>query len=157
MANEIEYLHLQYVPTGNIFKIPADEAKEILKSDRGNYKILDEHFVDDVEEVEVTSTFEKVVDDATKDEIDVAAREEELNLKKVAELAEICKEKGIEIAKSDKKADLIRKILLDEEKPTEEIAEECKKCYADGKTPADEDCLNCIVKNAETKESPIEE
>lgn len=44
-----------------------------------------------------------------------------------------------------------------EEKSTKEIVKECKQCYADGKTPANEDCLTCIFKNEETEEKPIEE
>ncbi len=66
MANKIKYLHLKYIPTGNVFKLPEKEAKEILRSDRGNYKITDAKFVDDTTAKAETTVSQQVVDDTTE-------------------------------------------------------------------------------------------
>ena len=42
-------MKLLYIPTGNVFTLPDEEALKIMRSDRGNYKILDAGFVDEEE------------------------------------------------------------------------------------------------------------
>lgn len=54
---------LMFIPTGNVFVLPEVDAIKFLKSDRGNYKILDEDFVDEVEEVKETTVYEQVVEE----------------------------------------------------------------------------------------------
>ena len=44
-------MKLLYTPTGNVFTLPDEEALKIMRSDRGNYKILDAGFVDEEEPV----------------------------------------------------------------------------------------------------------
>jgi hypothetical protein len=44
-------MKLLYIPTGNVFTLPDEEALKIMRSDRGNYKILDAGFVDEEEPV----------------------------------------------------------------------------------------------------------
>ena len=54
-------MKLKYIPTGIVFELPELDAVKYFKSDRGNYQILDENFVDDVKEVVETTTYDKVV------------------------------------------------------------------------------------------------
>lgn len=54
-------MKLQYIPTGIIFELPETDAVKIFRSDKGNYKILDKNFVDEVKTVEETTTYSKVV------------------------------------------------------------------------------------------------
>lgn len=44
-------MKLLYIPTGNVFTLPDEEALKIKKADRGNYKILDAGYVDAEETV----------------------------------------------------------------------------------------------------------
>lgn len=102
----MEYTSIKYIPTGNIFKMPTEDVKEILKTDRGNFEIVGgENIPEEKQEIDETTTYEMVVDDA-----DEAFKK---NLKKmtVPELIEFCNEHNIVFDKNDKKADLIQKII----------------------------------------------
>ena len=44
-------MKLLYIPTGNVFTLPDEEALKIKQMDRGNYKILDAGYVDQEETV----------------------------------------------------------------------------------------------------------
>lgn len=76
-------LKLLYVPTGNIFNLPDEEALRIKGEDRGNnYKILNPEFKDEPEVIEEPKTVrELVMPDAPKEkEIELPpAKQEELD------------------------------------------------------------------------------
>jgi hypothetical protein len=69
----IKTFNLKFIPTGNVFNLPEKEAIEILKTDRGNYQIIDKDFIDDIEnenekekekeKEKETSTYEQVVEE----------------------------------------------------------------------------------------------
>lgn len=66
-------MKLLYIPTGNVFTLPDEEAVRIKKNDRGNYKILDAGYVDP-EEVQVLppkTVKELVLVEETKEEEEV--------------------------------------------------------------------------------------
>ena len=118
----MQYTSIKFIPTGNIFKMPTENAKEILKDDRGNfYEIVEGVDIPkEVEEVKETNTYNMVVeeeqtvkaDEETSTEaVEEKPLEEKLADMKVAELATYCDEHEIKYNKSDKKADLIQKIL----------------------------------------------
>lgn len=141
MANttkEIVYAQLLFKPTKNVFKIPRDEAIEIYRNDTFNYEILGEDLTPPV--VEETTVSQQVLEDDTQeqpienvitdvvvvakenkaadvveDDIVTEAQETEtaLNKLKVADLIATCEARGIKYNSSDKKADLIKKILED--------------------------------------------
>ena len=118
---EIKEVKLKYVPTGIVFSMPKEDAIEIMKTDRGNYEAVDFKFPEAKEIVE-TTTFEQVVESDEEKEYDREAREKELKKLKVADLIAYCDENKIAYAKTDKKADLIEKIIEAETK--NEAAEE---------------------------------
>ena len=118
---EIKEVKLKYVPTGIIFSMPKEDAIEIMKTDRGNYEAVDFKFPEAKEIVE-TTTFEQVVESDEEKEYDREAREKELKKLKVADLIAFCDENKIAYAETDKKADLIEKIIEAETK--NEAAEE---------------------------------
>lgn len=118
---EIKEVKLKYVPTGIIFSMPKEDAVEIMKTDRGNYEAVDFKFPEAKEIVE-TTTFEQVVESDEEKEYDREAREKELKKLKVADLIAFCDENKIAYAETDKKADLIEKIIEAETK--NEAAEE---------------------------------
>lgn len=76
-------LKLLYVPTGNIFNLPDEEALRIKSEDRGNnYKILNPEFKDEPEVIDEPKTVrELVMPDAPKEkEIELPpAKQEELD------------------------------------------------------------------------------
>ena len=120
----MQYTSIKFIPTGNIFKMPTENAKEILKDDRGNfYKVVEGVDIPkEVEEVKETNTYNMVVeeeqtvkaDEETSTEaVEEKPLEEKLADMKVAELTTYCDEHEIKYKKSDKKADLIQKILED--------------------------------------------
>lgn len=126
----MEYTSIKFIPTGNIFKMPTKDAAEILKNDRGNYEIVDgKDIPEEKEEIQETTTYEKVVEEETETEITEEVEEEteaqneqieEINentLKKmkVPELIQYCENNNIKFEKDDKKNDLIQKILNKEE------------------------------------------
>lgn len=118
---EIKEVKLKYVPTGIVFSMPKEDAIEIMKTDRGNYEAVDFKFPEAKEIVE-TTTFEQVVESDEEKEYDRDAREKELKKLKVADLIAYCDENKIAYAETDKKADLIEKIIEAETK--NEAAEE---------------------------------
>lgn len=118
---EIKEVKLKYVPTGIIFSMPKEDAIEIMKTDRGNYEAVDFKFPEAKEIVE-TTTFEQVVESDEEKEYDREAREKELKKLKVADLIAYCDKNKIAYAETDKKADLIEKIIEAETK--NEAAEE---------------------------------
>lgn len=70
-------LHLKFIPTGNVFVLPEEVAKEFLKSDRGNYQIVDEDFVEEVEEIKETTVYEQVVEEQEETQEDFVEEVEE--------------------------------------------------------------------------------
>lgn len=62
-------LKLLYIPTGNVFTLPDEEALKIKASDRGNYKILDAGYTEEKEEVlEEKTVRELIMPDKEEDE-----------------------------------------------------------------------------------------
>ena len=119
----MQFTSIKFIPTGNIFKMPTQNAKEILKDDRGNfYEVVEGVDIPkEVEEVKETTTYNMVVEETVKAEEETSTEaveekplEEKLAGMKVAELATYCDEHEIKYNKSDKKADLIKKILEEE-------------------------------------------
>lgn len=103
----MEYTSIRYIPTGNIFKMPTEDVKEILKTDRGNFEIVGgENIPEEKQEIDETTTYDMVVDDDADE-----AFKKNLEKMKVAELIKFCNEHNIEFDKNDKKADLVKKIL----------------------------------------------
>lgn len=74
-------MKLLFIPTGNVFTLPDEEAIKIKESDRGNYKILDAGYVEPVEEVLEPATVQELVmgDEEKTEEEEV---EEEIELPK---------------------------------------------------------------------------
>lgn len=73
-------MKLLFIPTGNVFTLPDEEAIKIKESDRGNYKILDAGYVEPVEEVLEPATVQELVmgdEEETEEEV-----EEEIELPK---------------------------------------------------------------------------
>lgn len=57
-----EHYNIKFIPTGNVFTLPIDVAKELLANDRGNYKILDEDYTEKVEtKVQDNGIYNKVI------------------------------------------------------------------------------------------------
>ena len=113
---EVKCVKIKFVPTGNIFNIPQEEATEIFLNDRGNYEILDKNFVLPPEnDVVETTTFEQVVEedkaDEQKDNKQELTYRDVIEKMKVSELIAYCDKNKIEYDKRAKKSDLIDKIL----------------------------------------------
>lgn len=105
MTNKIKYVKVQYNPTGVIFNLPESDVIETVKSDRGNFEILDKTFkMPEIKKEVKTSTFEQVV-------IEDEKRKTELSLMDFLELRSFCKNNNIKYDKQDKKLDLITKII----------------------------------------------
>ena len=107
-------IKVKFIPTKIIMSIPEPDLIELLKNDRGNFEIIDNDFDAPKEEIVVeTTTYDQVVENnednpATSYE---ELREKELKKLKVTELIAFCDEKQIAYEKTDKKADLIEKII----------------------------------------------
>ena len=109
MENEIKYVKVKYNPTGIVFNLPEPDVIETIKSDRGNFEILDKNFkMPEIKKEVKTSTFEQVV-------IDNEKRKTELNSMDILELKAYCKNNNIKYGKQAKKDDLITKIIEAEE------------------------------------------
>lgn len=67
-------MKLLYIPTGNVFTLPDEEALKIKQSDRGNYKILEGGLVEE-EEVQVLEP--KTVQELVMQEPEYEAPEKE--------------------------------------------------------------------------------
>lgn len=111
--NNFKEIKFRFIPTGVVFTMPEPDVNKFLKTDRGNYEILDKDFeLSKQETVLETTTYEQVVEkDPEIEENAVNEREKALGKMKVAELIAFCDEKQIAYDKQDKKADLIAKIL----------------------------------------------
>lgn len=109
-------IKVRFIPTKTVMAIPEPDLRELLKTDRGNFEIFDNDFDAPEQEVVVeTTTYEQVVDNEEESEISYEeAREKELKKLKVAELIAFCDEKQITFEETDKKADLIEKIIAAE-------------------------------------------
>ncbi len=117
-------IKVRFVPTKVVMAIPEPDLIEILKRDRGNFEVIDKNFkIPEEKQVVETTTFEQVVEEAEEKEYDREAREKELKKLKVADLIAYCDENKIAYAETDKKADLIEKIIAAETK-NEEAKEE---------------------------------
>jgi len=119
---EIKQGKIRYIPTGIVFTLPVNDAIETLKTDRGNFEIVDNSFLfpEPKKEVE-TTTYQQVVEDENAPEYDREAREKELKKLNVADLIAICDELKIEYKDTDKKADLISKIIAEETTTNAEV------------------------------------
>lgn len=125
MTENIEMTKLKYIPTGNIFNLPYEEAVNVIKSDRGNFVVVGgKEINNDEPAVTETSTYNLVVDENGQDTDNDNTDDNEngqddtkkmtktaLNKLRVEELENLCNEKNIEIVETDKKADLIEKLL----------------------------------------------
>ena len=67
-TKEIQYTDLRFIPTGIVFHLPVNDAKEVLASDRGNFEVVGGvDIAEDEAEIEETSTYNKVVGDGQND------------------------------------------------------------------------------------------
>lgn len=121
-TKEIQYTDLRFIPTGIVFHLPVEDAKEVLASDRGNFEVVGGvDIAEDEESIEETSTYNKVVgdgqndDDSQDDKNGPKLSKEALEAMKVVDLEKLCEELKVEVNKKDKKADLIEKLLATNE------------------------------------------
>lgn len=125
-------IKVKFIPTKVVMAIPEPDLIELLKNDRGNFEVLDKDFkLPKKETVLETTTYDQVVEEAEEEkEYDREAREKELKKLKVQDLIAFCDEKQIAYEETDKKADLIAKIIEAEttteaeEAPAEDIKEQ---------------------------------
>lgn len=145
MAEKIEYTKLKYIPTGNVFNLPSEDAREVMKTDKGNFEVVGGKDITEKEpQVEETTTYNMVVEETTtatadntpapqENEAETTATTETttataettaeapkltktaLKAKKLEELVALCEEKKIEVLEADKKSDLIEKLLATNE------------------------------------------
>ena len=66
-TKEIQYTDLRFIPTGIVFHLPVNDAKEVLASDRGNFEVVggvditeDEEIIEEVKKQRITFTVEAV-------------------------------------------------------------------------------------------------
>ena len=120
-TKEIQYTDLRFIPTGIVFHLPVEDAKEVLASDRGNFEVVGGVDIEEDEEtIEETSTYNKVVGDGQNDndqneENRPKLSKTALKAMKVEDLVKLCEELKVEVAEEDKKADLIEKLLATNE------------------------------------------
>lgn len=120
-TKEIEYTDLRFIPTGIVFHLPVNDAKEVLASDRGNFEVVGGvDIAEDEAEIEETSTYNKVVGDGQNDndqneENRPKLSKTALKAMKVEDLVKLCEELKVEVLEEDKKADLIEKLLATNE------------------------------------------
>ena len=132
-TKEIQYTDLRFIPTGIVFHLPVEDAKEVLASDRGNFEIVGGvDIAEDKETIEETSTYNKVVGDGQNDNEGQGQNDGQnnndqneengpklsktaLKAMKVEELVKLCEELKVEVLEEDKKADLIEKLLATNE------------------------------------------
>ena len=120
-TKEIQYTDLRFIPTGIVFHLPVNDAKEVLASDRGNFEVVGGvDIAEDEETIEETSTYNKVVGDGQNDndqneENRPKLSKTALKAMKVEELVKLCEELKVEVLEEDKKADLIEKLLATNE------------------------------------------
>lgn len=120
-------MKLMYVPTGNIFTLPDAEALEIKKNDRGNYKILDAGYVEEIEEVADEKTVAELVMQEETPQVELPPAQEEAKQEaeapveepaKAIELEELTKpdllglamKLGVKASQKDNKDVIIEKI-----------------------------------------------
>ena len=120
-TKEIQYTDLRFIPTGIVFHLPVEDAKEVLASDRGNFEVVGGvDIAEDEETIEETSTYNKVVGDGQNDndqneENRPKLSKTALKAMKVEDLVKLCEELKVEVLEEDKKADLIEKLLATNE------------------------------------------
>lgn len=116
----MEYLNIMFKPTKQVFKLSKEKCLEIISEDKErNYKILDEGFEEISEQEEIqTSTYNQVViesseNNKTPEEIEEEKQNLIIKYKEftVPQLKTYMSENNIEFDKSDKKDDLIIKIV----------------------------------------------
>ena len=113
-------MKLLFVPTGNVFTLPDEEALRIKATDRGNYRILDAGYQEEGEEVVPPKTVKELVmkqdEESKKQELqDNPSPKEKIELPKYEdmkrnELLAVCKKLGIPTITDDNKAKLLEKI-----------------------------------------------
>ena len=64
----MDLIEIKFIPTGNIFLLPADEATRIVNEDRGNYQVIKGTIKLPKKEVVAKTVKEMVVDDSSKDD-----------------------------------------------------------------------------------------
>ena len=121
-TQEIQYTDLRFIPTGIVFHLPVEDAKEVLASDRGNFEVVGGvDIAEDEETIEETSTYNKVVgdgqndDDSQGDKNGPKLSKTALKAMKVEDLVKLCEKLKVEVTEEDKKADLIEKLLATNE------------------------------------------
>lgn len=120
----MEYFNIMFKPTGNVFKLTKKRALELVTQDGNfNYKILDKGYETKPKQEIKTSTYNKVVveetvtEQVTNTETDTEAELEnksdfeKYNTMTVPQLRTYMTENNIEFTKSDRKDDLINKII----------------------------------------------
>lgn len=110
-------LKLMFIPTGNVFVLPDDEALRIMNTDRGNYKILDGGLQERAEGKLPPETVKELVMQKPQEVIEEeqekeAAEEERLDCSKLSrnELIAVAKKLDIVVENRDTKASLAEKI-----------------------------------------------
>ena len=93
---------IRFKPTNNVFALPEEEIRRILKEDRGfNYEILDKDFVVEPQEAfSITTTFEQVVEEETVRGFEDYTADE---------LREFCKANDLKV--SGNKSELLKRCL----------------------------------------------
>lgn len=87
---------LRFIPTGNTFILPEEEARKIFEADRGNYEIVGEQ--NNIETRKEKTTYDKVVDEVKP-----------LSAYNYAELKAFAKEKNIKA--SGNKEELLERCI----------------------------------------------
>ena len=110
---KIEFTDLRFIPTGIVFHLPVNDAKEVLASDRGNFEVVGGvDIAEDEAEIEETSTYNKVVGE---EEIAPKLSKTALKAMRVEDLVKLCEELKVEVTEEDKKSNLIEKLLATNE------------------------------------------
>lgn len=118
----MKMLKLKYIPTGNVFELPEEDAREIKNNDRGNFVILGEELEEAVNREQ--TTFDKVVvegtgvDETSQENSSIQDENKDVSVAETASfedmtvpnLKEYCKSHNISVKNLDKKADIIAKI-----------------------------------------------
>lgn len=115
-------IKLLYIPTGNMFTLPDEEATRIIKQDRGNYKVLEGGIIEPEEpkQVDEKTVKELVMPEVEEDEEETEQEaepekpvekftKEEVNKLTIPELLRIIKAYGGTANRRDGKNTLIEK------------------------------------------------
>ena len=94
-------MKLLYIPTGNVFTLPDNEAIKIKNQDKFNYKILDAGYIEPVEEVLTPATVQELVmgSEEETEADDVVVEEAELPKNTDEDLLKMSREELYNLAK----------------------------------------------------------